>query len=640
MSTPNLNGYRDEPESDKHWTFEDDLEPRMGAASGSGDMDLRPFTSPRHDQRSTSSCVGNAVAKALEIKRIMKHGHDAHVDLSRLAIYYLARELMFPPETHMDGGTYISHAFDVLRRFGVPPEEDWPWDTDKVTTPPSWRAMRKAYLHKIDSFYRIRSSGQDRVDAVVKCLQAGNPVVFGTNVDGTWFGYGKSDVLQPVLDRDRSGRHATVLIGFKDGKFIGENSWGCYDDQTEVLTSVGWKPWPSVKGDEEFATLNPQDHTLEYQQASAHHIYPFDGELHRFVSQGVDLLVTPNHRMYVTNHHKRHRPNWPIIRADAIDGSRRVCFKKDAENPVSDVDKIRVAGMEVPSDLWLEFLGYFLSEGSTTSRSGIRTRERTRSYMTKGGVLRCGTTGQFIENMDPVMEERSCSYTESYIENYYVTALSQAVGEDADKIAACTTRLPFTFAEHVQPASGNRQARRVWTCQGKPLFEALQVFGKAPEKYIPREFLRLSRRQSRILLDGLMLGDGTSEGSWVYYTSSRQLADDVQELALRSGYAADISITDRTNQPGYNEPEYVVGIKRTRIRPEARYMPIRVPYQGKVYCVTVPNGLLYVRRNGQAVWCGNSDWGDDGFYWMDPAVVAHSVSSNFWTALAGWEDFL
>ena len=31
----------------------------------------------------------------------------------------------------------------------------------------------------------------------------------------------------------------------------------CYDDDTEVLTSEGWKPWPKVDGTEFFGTLNP-----------------------------------------------------------------------------------------------------------------------------------------------------------------------------------------------------------------------------------------------------------------------------------------------------------------------------------------------------------------------------------------------
>lgn len=31
-----------------------------------------------------------------------------------------------------------------------------------------------------------------------------------------------------------------------------------------------------------------------------------------------------------------------------------------------------------------------------------------------------------------------------------------------------------------------------------------------------------------------------------------------------------------------------------------------VKYKGKVYCLQVPNNVLYVRRNGKTVWCGNS----------------------------------
>ena len=30
-----------------------------------------------------------------------------------------------------------------------------------------------------------------------------------------------------------------------------------------------------------------------------------------------------------------------------------------------------------------------------------------------------------------------------------------------------------------------------------------------------------------------------------------------------------------------------------------------VPYCGTVWCVTVPNHTVYVRRNGRAIWCGN-----------------------------------
>ena len=257
-----------------------------------------------------------------------------------------------------------------------------------------------------------------------------------------------------------------------------------------------------------------------------------------------------------------------------------------------------------------------------------------------GGVLRDGTTGQFTTNPHPVPEKRSCIKHETYVEHYYHTGLSQSVGLDANRMATCLERLPFTFGITNKPAEGSRKALHRWGCASKPLYETLAPLGKAPDKHIPREFLGLSRRQSMILLKALMLGDGSDQGSWTYYTSSRQLADDVQELALRCGLAADIGVTDRTDQEGYNNPEYVVGIKRVRVRPEARHTPSLKPYRGQVHCVTVPNGLLYVRRGGQAVWCGNSGWGHGGFYYLAPEVVADMEKSHdFWTIFGGWERY-
>jgi hypothetical protein len=31
-------------------------------------------------------------------------------------------------------------------------------------------------------------------------------------------------------------------------------------------------------------------------------------------------------------------------------------------------------------------------------------------------------------------------------------------------------------------------------------------------------------------------------------------------------------------------------------------------YNGKIYCVTVPNHIIYIRRNGKSSWTGNSFW--------------------------------
>jgi hypothetical protein len=126
----------------------------------------------------------------------------------------------------IDNGTYIGHAFDAIRRWGVPSENLWPWDASKVCEAPSWAAMREAYTNKIHSFYRIQATGVDRIPQVLSALRAGLPVVFGTRVDTQWSWYSsQAQPLRPVVG-ESLGRHATVLVGYHNGLFIGENSWG------------------------------------------------------------------------------------------------------------------------------------------------------------------------------------------------------------------------------------------------------------------------------------------------------------------------------------------------------------------------------------------------------------------------------
>ncbi len=156
----------------------------------------------------------------------MKEGYDKHVDLSVLCLYYLAREQRGPEYVNEDGGTYVSFGCHCLKEFGVPPEADWPFNPniEVVRSRPPLKVRQKGYVHKIDSYYRIKSTGDKRVKAVIKALQAGNPVVYGTKCGSNWFTYRKGETLG--LCDNPEGGHATCLVGYVHGLFIGENSWG------------------------------------------------------------------------------------------------------------------------------------------------------------------------------------------------------------------------------------------------------------------------------------------------------------------------------------------------------------------------------------------------------------------------------
>ena len=237
--TYKIGGHLPDPEDDdsaqRYWSFSSQLRPHL--APGTGDADLRPFSSPRHDQGRTGSCVAQATVKALEnLER--QHlcrekgiapaalGPDDHSNLSVLALYYLCREQMQPSRVNEDSGTYPSLACECLRRFGVCVEQEWPFDPDQLFRSPSVMAMRDAYVHKVSAYYRIKETGNDRVEAVKEALRASHPVVYGTDIGDNWMRYRAGQVLNKPASLE--GGHATHLVGWLEtrGVFIGENSWG------------------------------------------------------------------------------------------------------------------------------------------------------------------------------------------------------------------------------------------------------------------------------------------------------------------------------------------------------------------------------------------------------------------------------
>jgi hypothetical protein len=122
-----------------------------------------------------------------------------------------------------------------------------------------------------------------------------------------------------------------------------------------------------------------------------------------------------------------------------------------------------------------------------------------------------------------------------------------------------------------------------------------------------------------IFLEAAILGDGSQEMSakgfrrLKYHTSSRQLADDIQEIALKVGYYSTAMLRETR---GMQHQAYLVNINVPdgHQKKGGRYPHIvsrkqikKVPYKGKVYCPTVPpHHLVFAKRNGRIVITGQS----------------------------------
>lgn len=127
----------------------------------------------------------------------------------------------------------------------------------------------------------------------------------------------------------------------------------------------------------------------------------------------------------------------------------------------------------------------------------------------------------------------------------------------------------------------------------------------------------------------LFIGDGRqAETSNILTTTSKQLSDEVQELLLKCGYAfrerfRDVNIKNKNlkkkgvingreicSKRDFYEINWLkkteIEIDNSKVKNTKSFKEEWIDYDGFVYCVTVPNGIIYIRRNGKGLWCGNS----------------------------------
>ena len=93
----------------------------------------------------------------------------------------------------------------------------------------------------------------------------------------------------------------------------------CYDDKTEVLTRDGWRSFDKINTMNcQLATVS-QAGKIEYQLPSSVIWEPYEGEMIKFVGRSFNLLVTPNHRMYVARRGVNFGPDkFDFVTADEI----------------------------------------------------------------------------------------------------------------------------------------------------------------------------------------------------------------------------------------------------------------------------------------------------------------------------------
>ena len=349
---------------------------------------------------------------------------------------------------------------------------------------------------------------------------------------------------------------------------------GCYDSETEVFTWAGWKRWPEITERDSFACR--VNERLEFHRAEELQQYDFCGDLLGVDKPWLKFLVTPNHRVLYAPYWAK-KAVYQITKASDMHGrtARFTMTHKASVGVEGDLFRLPpVSGNgssvmvdSVPMEDWAELLGWFLSEGGAT-------------------------------------------YDEKHSEYHVKIHQSREANQDnCERILSLLNRLPWSWSE--MPREGGRS---VFCLSTKQLAAYFSQFGTQEKRFIPEELLRASTKVRQVLLDTLLLGDGRltvehvnqRQNSVYYCTSSPRLADDVLRLATTLGYACSCNTYPDKRKDSYL-PIHEVCLLRDTSRVAHKKDYVRVPYSGKVYCATVPGGLLYVRRcGGHPIWSGNS----------------------------------
>lgn len=350
----------------------------------------------------------------------------------------------------------------------------------------------------------------------------------------------------------------------KSFKFIGWHP-NCYSDDSEVLTINGWKLFKDVEDHDLILSLNPETKGLEWVNFIARQCYPYKGKMVRFFNRSLDCVVTPDHQMIYLN---------------KADGAIRKCtaseyrmgkggFYRGCVYNADEVSTITIGDKTFSFDAFCEFMGYYLSDGSTQRETGI--------------------------------------------------SIAQQEGEPArDAIAECIKKIGLT--PHMHPYN--------ITIFYAPLTRYLKQFGNAQSKYVPLEIINASPRQIKIFLDAFIMCDGHTkkirsfvgnrgavcapkEGERMYFTTSERMAGNLSEMILKIGrrpsfYTQKIGITQKrdgsiikSNYPCYRISECHA---TTATVFDSEY----IDYDSFVYDLTLErNHIMYIRRKGKCFWGSN-----------------------------------
>ena len=320
----------------------------------------------------------------------------------------------------------------------------------------------------------------------------------------------------------------------------------CYCEETEILTLGGWKKGIDLCRDEYVATLNITTNEIEYQLPSEIILKDYNGEMIKIKSDyGIDLLVTPSHRMLVSSKEtKIEEPIYSFKKAHQLNNAYRY-FAVSGENKKTDYDI---------DDNIIRLLGWVLTDGSQS-------------------FYRCTIYQSKQKNLDTIRNILK-SLKIKYVEKVRHRDITHICGKELKNTPLPQHEFSFSVADN----------------------EKLSILIRCKSE-MPHQVKNFSKRQFDIFINSVLDGDGTKlwetkspdRNSCVLY-GTKEFLEKIQQLCVNNMHMA--------NLVKYRENDWKLNIVRNKIKVGLTNKIECVEYKGQVWCATVLNTTLVVRRNG------------------------------------------
>lgn len=400
--------------------------------------------------------------------------------------------------------------------------------------------------------------------------------------------------VSPQHDPEEDADICDELEGYYPKGFVW-NGWHpqCYAEGTQVLTTKGWKEFKDVTTQDIVYSLNPQTREIEETSIVGVQKYPYNGELIHFFNRSLECLVTPEHQMVYISKSGAHE----IKKCNATEYNPSMgAFYRSAVNTAKDRTNIMFGDKNIPFDVYCEFMGYYLADGSMQHDYGI--------------------------------------------------VLSQEKGQPAWKrMQTCIKKMGFT--PHVYKST--------IVLYHRAFGQELLKYGTAHYKYIPQEILNASKRQIQIFLDAFIVCDGhikkprpfmgnrghvctPNHGERMYFTSSPQMAAEIGLLLLKVGHRPSYRIMSPKNTVKKDgtviKQRYdCYRISECDSATATVFNKEKVEYIGFVYDVTLENNhIMYIQKDGKCF------WGSNCMCTSDPVMISGDEREQFYRKLLNGED--